>query len=217
MDNVLLGKTVKAMYKLSGKTLTQLSEETDLTVDTINNLFYARLQKPGFLGVSALVRATGYSVAELCGFMETAESLPANADITEEFTKYLFTVRDTVPAANPAKTCISSADATVPHDCCTQIRELTEEHERQLDRYRTMHLQYVEQLHILYKEQIAQMEESIKRLKDHYDHSVGEIKKAHALELERQDKQISVLKRTIFMLSAALLAAALAAILTLFL
>ena len=38
MNNIALGKTLKAMYKLSGKTLTQLSDESGLTLDTINNL-----------------------------------------------------------------------------------------------------------------------------------------------------------------------------------
>lgn len=103
MDVVLLGKTIKAMYKLSGKTLTQLSDETDLTVDTINNLFYARLQKPSYIGITALVKATGYTVAELSGFLEMAESLSSEADITDEFTKYLFSVKDTTPVAEFAK------------------------------------------------------------------------------------------------------------------
>ena len=61
MNNLALGKTLKAMYKLSGKTLTQLSDETDLTVDTINNLFYARIQKPGLAGVNRF----GYA-SEIC-------------------------------------------------------------------------------------------------------------------------------------------------------
>ena len=62
MNNMALGKTLKAMYKLSGKTLTHLSDETDLTVDTINNLLYARIQKPGLAGVNALVKAMGFSI-----------------------------------------------------------------------------------------------------------------------------------------------------------
>ena len=55
MSNILLDKVIKTMYKLSGKTLTRLADETVLTADTINNLFYARIQKPGPAGVSALL------------------------------------------------------------------------------------------------------------------------------------------------------------------
>ena len=84
MGNVLLGKTCKAMYKLSGKTISQLSEETDLSVDTINNLFYARIQKPGFDGVTKFIRATGFHVRDMTNFLEMAEDLPETADITED-------------------------------------------------------------------------------------------------------------------------------------
>ena len=108
MNNVLLGKTIKAMYKLSGKTITQLADETDLSVDTINNLFYARLQKPSYLGVSEIVKATGYTVSDLSGFLEQAVNLPEDADITEEFTKYVNyaeniqkNVRETILAGGP--------------------------------------------------------------------------------------------------------------------
>lgn len=76
MNNVLLGKTLKAMYKLSGKTLNQLSDETDLTVDTINNLFYARVQKPGLAGVQSLVEAMGFSMQQLLSFLDENPELP---------------------------------------------------------------------------------------------------------------------------------------------
>lgn len=112
MDNVLLGKTLKAMYKLSGKTLMQLSDETGLTVDTINNLFYARVQKPGFIGVSTFVKATGHAISELSGFLEVAETLPEEADIIDEFTKYLFSVKDTVPFAVTTSAYNSFVNAT---------------------------------------------------------------------------------------------------------
>lgn len=212
MDVVLLGKTIKAMYKLSGKTLTQLSDETDLTVDTINNLFYARLQKPSYLGITALVKATGYTVAELSGFLEMAESLSSEADITDEFTKYLFSVKDTTPVAEFAKNCTANADNTEPHVCCMQVKELNEEHEKQLDRFRATHLHYVEQLQERYKEQIAQMTENAKNLKEHYDHSVGEIKKSHLQEMERQDREIRTLKRLNLFLTLALIVVAVGAV-----
>lgn len=76
MNNVLLGKTIKAMYKMSGKTLTQLSDETGLSVDTINNLFYARIQKPGLDGVNTLVNAMGFSLQQVMEFLQTYPDLP---------------------------------------------------------------------------------------------------------------------------------------------
>lgn len=212
MDTVLLGKTIKAMYKLSGKTLTQLSEETDLTVDTINNLFYARLQKPSYLGITALVKATGYSVAELSGFLEIADTLPQEADITDEFTKYLFSVKDTIPTAGITKSCTANADNTGAHECCMQVKELNEQHEKQLDRFRATHLLYVDQLHERYKEQIAQMEENTRKLKEHYDHSVDEIKKSHLRETERQDRDIRALKHMNMILTLALIVVAVGAV-----
>lgn len=192
MQIVLLGKVIKAMYKLSGKTLSQLADETDLTVDTLNNLFYARLQKPSFFGVESVVKATGYTMEDLTGFMSVAEKLPPDSDITEEFTKYIFTVKETVRTAEPTVTYKKTAENTVCEDnCCMQIRLLNEEHEKQLDRYRSTHLHYVDELHARYKEQINQVETAAQQLKAHYDHSVGEIKKAHEHELEGYRKEIS--------------------------
>ena len=159
MDNILLGKSLKAMYKLSGKTLAQLSEETDLTIDTINNLFYSRVQKPGFFGVCSLVQATGHSVSELCGFMEAAKELPAEADFTEELAKYVISVRDTVPIAAPA---VLSGPSKPDGDESgrEQPAAFPEEYEKQLDRYRSLHLFYVDQLNHQYREQIGQMKKS---------------------------------------------------------
>ena len=252
MDNVLLGKTLKAMYKLSGKTLTQLSDETGLTVDTINNLFYARVQKPGFIGVSAFVKATGHAVSELSGFLEVAETLPEEADITDEFTKYLFSVKDTIPSAsittayNPSVTatntrtviattakeasvgnesvsarkscgehvggCALSADGAATHECCLQIQTLNEEHEKQLDRFRATHLHYVDELNARHREQIEQMEEEVRKLTDHYVHSVNEINGAHEREIQRQESELRFLKRTNIMLTLAMVAIAIVAI-----
>ena len=89
MNNILLGKTLKAMYKLSGKTLSQLSDETGLTIDTINNLFYARVQKPGLAGVQTLVNAMGFSLQQLITFLDEHPDLPEDCDITELFTAAL--------------------------------------------------------------------------------------------------------------------------------
>lgn len=198
MDNILLGKVVKAMYKLSGKTLPQLADETGLTLDTINNFFYARVQKPSFFGVASLVKATGYSMPELVGFMEKAKELPENADIVDEFTKYLFTVEDTRAVADSAK---QIAEYTEEHEeaesrnMLLQIQTLNEQHEKQLDRFRATHFSYVEQLNERYKEQIAQMEETNRKLKEHYDHSVGEIKKTHAQELDREREELTYARK----------------------
>ncbi len=194
MNIVLLGKTVKAMYKLSGKTLTQLSDETDLSVDTINNFFYARLQKPSFEGVCKLVAATGYTVEELFGFMKKAEKLPESADFTEEFTRYIFSVKDTELSAK--RTEDFAKKEALSAETRAQIKELNENHERELERLRAVQQLYVEQLSSQYKEQIAQLTNSARALKEHFDHSVGEIKKAHAQEMDRQDRQIRLLRWT---------------------
>ena len=94
MTNVLLGKVMKAMYKMSGKTISELADETGLTIDTINNIFYARLQKPGLLSISELAKACGFTVADLYEFVEQAEDLPENAHITDEFTKFILKKRE---------------------------------------------------------------------------------------------------------------------------
>lgn len=109
MNNVLLGKTIKAMYKLSGKTLPQLSDETGLTIDTINNLFYARVQKPGLAGVQALVNAMGFSVHQLLTFMDEHPDLPEDCDVTELFTAYISSADPTDASVPPAKSAVSAA------------------------------------------------------------------------------------------------------------
>lgn len=206
MQNILLGKTIKAMYKLSGKTIIQLADETGLTTDTLNNLFYARLQKPGFFGVESVVEACGYTIPELLGFIKVAETLPEDADITDEFTKYIFSANDTVAVVNPAVSCGKSADSS--GNCCTQIQALNEEHEKQLDRFRATHLHYVGELHARYQEQIKQMESSAQQLKEHYDHSVGEIKKSHEREIEGYKGEIRRAQNVNRWLTIALIAVA---------
>lgn len=199
MTVVSLGKAVKAMYKLSGKTLNQLSEETDLSIDTINNFFYARLQKPSFLGVSKLVEATGYSMNDLIGFLEASESFPANADYCDEFAKYMLSVELTTPSVKPARgTSVESATPSVDSTIDKYVEELNANHHEQ-----------VEQLINQFKEQIQQMENSFTRLKEHYDHSVGEIKKTQAAELTRIEKECKYAHRTTIILSITLLASVL--------
>ena len=251
MDNVLLGKVLKAMYKLSGKTLAQLSDETGLTVDNINNLFYARVQKPGYIGVSAFCRAAGFTSAELAAFLEAADELPPDADITERFVEYLREAEENPAAgfagsagaagsaakvagsataangiagsANSAKGLVKTnalsagaasgaAMRTASSDLSAQLELLNTEHEKQLDRYRATHLYYVDQLKNQYEEQIDQLETSFARLKEHYDHSVGEIKKSQAAELDRVEAEVRALKRMNIFLTAALIAVAVGAV-----
>ena len=173
MDNILLGKVVKAMYKLSGKTLVQLADETGLTVDTINNLFYARLQKPGFTGVCALVRAAGFSVTELCGFGELAAALPPDADITAEFTKYLDTVKDTT----------AFAAAATPVAADTGRKQNPESGEMPQD-----------------------------RIRERYDHGLNELRRVFDEEVARCERETEALRRSNLILSVALAAVALGAV-----
>lgn len=183
MSNVLLGKTLKAMYKLSGKTLMQLSDETGLTVDTINNLFYARVQKPGLLGVSALVKAMGFSVQELMSFMEEKGSeISESTDVVELFTSYIFSAEDAIKPVIPTKEQIKSVDITKAQaPCAYQLEQLNAQHEKQLDRYRSIHNHYVEQM------------------QQHFDRSVADLKAAHEAE-------IRTLKRANMLLAVALAA-----------
>lgn len=161
MNNVLLGKTLKAMYKQSGKTITQLSDETDLSIDTINNLFYARVQKPGLSDVDTLIRVMGFHLTQLMEFLE--QEHPSDCDITAEFAKYIFSVNDTpverLPTSLPAST---TAEDIREQKFSAQIQMLNTEHEKQLDRFRATHLRYVEQIQNLYKEQLARMEDSMR-------------------------------------------------------
>ncbi len=185
MSNVMLGKVLKAMYKLSGKTLAQLSEETDLTVDTINNLFYARVQKPGLAGVNALVRAMGFSIQQLMAFLEENQAIPDDADVTESFTKYISSAEDTNGTVPAAKESVKPAKGKVS----PEIELLNEEHEKQLDRFRATHQRYVEQLQEQHDHQITQMQFHETQMEQHFDRSVIALKDAHEHEIERMEKE----------------------------
>lgn len=213
MNIALLGKTMKAMYKLSGKTLNNLSEETGLTVDTINNVFYARLQKPSYFGIKSLVEACGYKMTDLTSFMEYAETLPKDADFIKEFSNYIISVENTNTLVEITNNCSVDNENTTQHECCNQIKELNEAHENQLNRFRATHLHYAEQLEKQYKEQIEQMAENIKTLKFNYDNSIIELRNAHKEELDRVEKSKTSLKRMNFFLTAALIVVAIGAVL----
>lgn len=89
MKNPLIGQTLKAMYKLSGKTLLQISDESGCPVDTINNIFYSRIQKPDFLSVASIADACGYTASDVYEFINCAEGLPSDINITEAFASYI--------------------------------------------------------------------------------------------------------------------------------
>lgn len=185
MNNLALGKTLKAMYKLSGKTLTQLSDETDLTVDTINNLFYARIQKPGLAGVNALVKAMGYSIQQLIVFLDENPDISEGCDVTDLFTKYISSAADANAPVKPAKEVVKDTKGNIS----AEIELLNAEHEKQLDRFRATHQRYVERLQEQYDRQIGQMGQQ-------FDKSTAEIKAVHAQEIEHLDKENARLQRT---------------------
>ena len=185
MYNMALGKTLKAMYKLSGKTLTQLSDETDLTVDTINNLLYARIQKPGLVGVNALVKAMGFSIQQLIVFLDENPDISEDCDVTDLFTKYISSAADTNAPVKPAKEVVKGTKGSFS----AEIELLNAEHEKQLDRFRATHQRYVEQLQEQHDRQIGQMEQQL-------DKSTAEIKAVHAQEIEHLDKENARLQRT---------------------
>lgn len=213
MNIALLGKTMKAMYKLSGKTLNTLSEETGLSVDTINNVFYARLQKPSYFGIKSLVESCGYKMTDLTGFLEYAETLPNDADFTKELANYVISAENTTPIVEITRNCSGDKENKGSHECCERIKELNEAHENQLNRFRATHYHYVEQLERQYKDQIEQMAENIKTLKFNYDNSIIELRNAHKEELDRVEKSKTSLKRMNFFLTAALIVVAIGAVL----
>lgn len=196
MNNVLLGKTLKAMYKLSGKTLSQLSDETELTVDTINNLFYARVQKPGLTGVQTLVSAMGFSLQQLLTFLDEHPDPPEDQDITELFTTSISAAADT---ASPVASAKSPALAT-KGNLAAEIELINEAHEKQLDRFRATHLRYVDQLKEQHSQQIDQMQAHNRQMEQHFDHSVAELRSLHAQEIDRLDKHNTRLRRAVKML-----------------
>lgn len=193
MNNLTLGKTLKAMYKLSGKTLTQLSDETGLTVDTINNLFYARIQKPGFSGVLALVDAMGFTLQQLMTFVEENPDIPEDCNVTDLFTKTIASAEDTITNVQSAKTIVDAAKIDIP----AEIELLNLEHEKQLDRFRATHLRYVGQLQEQHDRQIEQMKAHNRNLEQHFDHSVTELKSLHEQEVRRIDEDNRRLRKTI--------------------
>lgn len=218
MTNILLGKILKAMYKLSGKTLTELSESSGLTVDTINNLFYARIQKPGFLGVSSLVEAMGFCIEDICRFREQAEKLPVESDVTNAFTKYIFSVRETEASVDSTESDKNTAKAkhSEAEYYRQQIRDLNENHELQFERFRQMHFSYVEQIKAQYQEQISQLESSTRHSNEFYEHNLNELQKLHSEEIQRQINLIRHYRHAVTLLIVGIIIALIAVILVIF-
>lgn len=200
MDNRILGKTLKAMYKLSGKTLPQLSEETGLTIDTINNLFYARVQKPGLSGVIALVDSMGFSLQQLMTFIEENPEIPDDCNTTELFTEFISAADDTIAPVQPAKFNANRTTQNIPEE----IKLLNIEHEKQLDRFRATHQRYVDQLKEQHENQIEQMREHNRKMEQHYDNSVSALNSLHKQEIERFEYTNTRLRKTIRLLGAAI-------------
>lgn len=190
MNNILLGKTIKAMYKLSGKTLSRISEETDLTVDTINNLFYARIQKPSLGGVEMLVKDLGFTMQDLLGFLDANPNLPESADVTDLFTKYHQSVCDAVPAASSAISAAPSAD-TKSLSPDTMLRS---DHEKAIELLRESH-----------KEQVLLLQESADRSSKQYESTISSISSFFESSRERLEGDLKRLRK-LYRVSALLFA-----------
>lgn len=199
MDNILLGKVLKSMQKLSGKSIGELADASGLTVDTINNLFYARVQKPGFMGVCRLTECMGFSVTDLLYFLQ--DKSIQNLDvpqITEAVAAY--TNAETKPFADTAKPAAASAKeiaagakeqnalGLVHEDAKLQMQKTEELYEKQFDRYRAANSNYVEQMRRQYESQIQQMQTS-------YENSVKELEKLFDEQAERQVSVITQYER----------------------
>lgn len=194
MTNVELGLVLKAMYKLSGLTVGSLSEKTGITVDTINNLFYGRVQKPGFFGVVTLVETMGFRTEDMISILKEnpVKDLPQNC-LTEILTAYLNKKpgeTETVTVKLQTGKEKDSAQA-LPEAALkgleNQRKELNEEHERSLDRFKATHTHYCDELKQQYKESLelirAGHEETVQKLENELtlvrQNSEREIKRLH--------------------------------------
>ena len=179
MTNVELGLVLKAMYKFSGMTVGTLSEKTGITVDTINNLFYGRVQKPGFFGVVSLVETMGFRTEDLLCILreQPVKELPQNK-LTEILTAYA--EKDDGNGQKPVVVAVKTEgqngkdEETLPSvtlkDLENQRRELNEEHERSLDRFKATHTHYCDELKQQYKDSLEQIrsghEETVRKLEN---------------------------------------------------
>ena len=179
MTNVELGLVLKAMYKFSGMTVGTLSEKTGITVDTINNLFYGRVQKPGFFGVVSLVETMGFRTEDLLCILreQPVKELPQNK-LTEILTAYA--EKDDKNGTGPVIVAVKAEKQDGKDDEVlssvtiknleNQRKELNEEHERTLDRFKATHTHYCDELKQQYKDSLEQIrsghEETVRKLEN---------------------------------------------------
>lgn len=209
MENIVLGKILKAMQKLSGQSVGDLAEHADLTIDTVNNLFYARVQKPGFDGVCRLVECMGYSVSDLMVFLRDPSIVQMDVpQIMELIVAYTNagadhaavtkeTEKNREHAVQAAKERIlqPSISGTVDYDTLEQHNERQNElHEKQLDRFRNTHLTYVAQIKEQYEAQLLQAEEFSKTTIHGLEKLVDEQRERVRVTAERYEKQLTEIR-----------------------
>lgn len=190
-NNVELGLVLKAMYKLSGMTVGALSEKTGITVDTLNNLFYGRVQKPGFFGVVTLVETMGYRVEDLLKVLREydVKDMPQNTltEILSGLDKQAGGEKKepaAIPAASSKKETAISLESLE-----AQRKELNEEHERQLDRFKATHARYTDELKQQYHESLEMIRaghaETVAKLQTELD----DVKQNSTREIQRLQKR----------------------------
>lgn len=190
-NNVELGLVLKAMYKLSGMTVGALSEKTGITVDTLNNLFYGRVQKPGFFGVVTLVETMGYRVEDLLKVLREydVKDMPQNTltEILSGLDKQAGGEKKepaAIPAAGSKKETAISLESLE-----AQRKELNEEHERQLDRFKATHTRYTDELKQQYHESLEMIRaghaETVAKLQTELD----DVKQNSTREIQRLQKR----------------------------
>lgn len=209
MENVVLGKVLKAMQKLSGQSVAELAEKADLTIDTVNNLFYARVQKPGFVGVCRLAESMGYSISDLMVFLRDPEIAKMDVQqVMELIAAYTNAGENNVQAAKDGedarKQAVAAAkerilqpsnSSTIDYDTLEQHNERQNElHEKQLDRFRNTHLTYVAQIKEQYEAQLQQAEEFSKTTIHGLEKLVNEQRERVRVTAERYERQLDTIR-----------------------
>lgn len=191
-NNVELGLVLKAMYKLSGMTVGALSEKSGITVDTLNNLFYGRVQKPGFFGVVTLVETMGYRVEDLLKVLREydVKELPQNT-LTEILTSLDKQDGDTAKPA-PVVMQVSNPKKDTPitlESLEAQRRELNEEHERQLDRFKAAHAKHSEEMKQQYHESLELIRAGHAETVAKLETELNDVKQNSTREIQRLQKR----------------------------
>lgn len=185
MDNVVLGKLLKAMQKMSGKSITVLSDESGLTVDTINNLFYARIQKPGFEGVCSLSEVMGFPVEKLLEYLKNNELEDMEvAQITE------FLAEAAEDGAE--KKAVSAVSAKKNAGTAkADLASLEEAHEKEIERLRSGYARSVENLREQREESLRQMKESYAGLERTLDSQIALLKEERQKDFQFYEKSLN--------------------------